>query len=80
MEWDCGSILEAVGTTSHSSLDMILETALKFGFGMTPLKVKSYYRLLRRDGLNFPRRSIWKARIPHQGWLSFSGVWLWGRF
>ena len=38
MEWDCGSILEAAGTTSHSSLDMILEAALKFGFGMTPHK------------------------------------------
>ena len=34
MEWDCGSIFEAVGTTSHSSLDMISEVALKFGFSM----------------------------------------------
>ena len=36
MEWDCGSIFEAVGTTSQSSLDidMISEAALKFGFSM----------------------------------------------
>ena len=40
MEWDCEIILEAVGTTSHSSLDMILEVALKFGFGMSPIKDK----------------------------------------
>ena len=43
-------------------------------------QVKSYYRLLRRVGLNFPWRRIRKARIPHQGWLSFHGVWLWERF